>query len=369
MAPSTFSNLNWTLETNPHNLKGKLLAAYRDKQEYLKYLDDLVYFLKSNSCKNIREKLNDASEIFHFHSTASEFEIAKALVQRGKSVDFLPQTYSGMASPPDLLVVDTDTESYIEVKRLIEDPTSVRLLEFLREFLRKHGYPYRIDVQLNEPMSIPAVGSHDRQQKEEVLTKALQEFESRFTSTEFVTFPARIQTNAGIFEIHQTESGRGYPGILWHRVIDVPEDTLVQKIRQDTLEKAEKREKWEGEHLAKLYIIALDFEQLFFDRECLETALIGNRVTYASQLPLPEFSETEEVKLAKERGWGDFMHDMCIVPRDRTYLDNSKKGIFFTEPVMKNVSGVIGRFQDTLCIVPNPFASNEINDSRLVSYV
>jgi len=369
MTTLRFSELEWALATNTHNLQDLLFNTYKDKPRYLKYLNYLIHFLREHGCSNIQEKLNRISDLPRFRSAQSELEIAKALIQRSKSVDLLTENYIGMVSPPDLLAVDDQFEAYIEVKRIMEDQTTGAITEFLRRFLRENNYNYIVNVVLNKTMSIPVIGWRERQFKEETIRKALQEFEAEIRKLDPASLPAEIETMIGKFEIHQSASCRGFPGIIRTSVITLPEEKMIGKIRHDVVEKASKRDKWTDDHRAKIYIVALDFEEMTYDKDYLEIALIGHRVYVKPPLRVPIICETIEVQHAKERGWEKFLRETCILPSNRTYLDSNKRGIFFTEPIVKNVSGVIGRFGETLHFVPNPFSFDEINDPRLVNYI
>lgn len=368
MSNLDLSHLKWALATNRHNLKNMVLEVYKDNPEYLTYLDELVYFLRSRNCKNIREKLDDVSQLDKFRSVCSELEIARALVEHGKLVAFLPDNYMNMVSPPDLLVKNGQIEIYVEVKRIKEDGTSNIIFGFLRQFLPEHNYPYIVDIKMNETMSIPAVWWYERQLKKLIVEKSLQEFESQIATVNPRSLPAEIETNIGMFQVRPSPSGRGYPRKLSTSGM-IPWEKLVQKIRDDVVKKAKKRDEWSSEHRAKYYLVALDFEEIWYKKDYLEVALIGNTDTYSSPLPMSKFVETDEVKVARERGWEAFLHEKHILPRDRTYLDINKRGVFFTEPAVKNVSGVLGKFRKTFYFVPNPFAFEEINDPRLVSFI
>lgn len=369
MGQSKFIHLHWALDRHPKNLMGSLLAAYQDNPGYLSYLDGLLGFLKERGCRGIREKLSDVPDLsVKFRAVRSELEVAKALLHAGKSVIFLPDKYMDERSSPDLFVTDKHIEAYVEVKCVTQDPVTDMLLDSLREFLNAHSYPYRVDLTLNEGMSIPTTKWWERDLKERLADKALQEFMAKIT-TVTGPFPTEIKTNAVIFEIHQSASGKGYPGILSTSLVEIPVDKQVEKIRRDICEKAKKREKWTGDERTKIYIVALDFENMTYGEDCVGDALIGSRVTVALPLPLPNTPETGEVKSARKKGWEDFMRGECILTHNRTFLDPCRKGIFFTEPITKNVSGVIGKFRDTLHFAPNPFASDEINDPQLANYI
>jgi hypothetical protein len=59
-----------------------------------------------------------------------------------------------------------------------------------------------------------------------------------------------------------------------------------------------------------------------------------------------------------------------LMPRDRTYLNWTNRGIFFTRSETRNISGVIvGRESISYTFVPNPFCALEIKNPALASFV
>lgn len=370
MSNSGFAHLDWAFATNKHDVHDQLYETYRKKTQYLSYLNELIYFLGKYGCKGIQEKISDCSHLFKFQSILSELETARVLLERGKSVELLPDNYMRMESPPDLLVEDDEVKAYVEVKHILEDLTVGIILEDLRQFLCTNNYLYRVDIEFNEIMSLPVIRWQERQHKEDALRNALQEVKTRIKALNSSSLPVGIETKVGKFKIHQSSSGKGYPGVIRTAAITVPDKKYIEKICFDVCTKAKKRDKWTGDHRTKIYIVALDFTEIgVYDRGIMEVALIGHRIKKHPISPMPDIRETKEVTYAKERGWEHFLRETCIIPRNRTYLDSASQGIFFTEPNVKNVSGVIGKFGKELHFVPNPFSFDEINDPRLMNYI
>ena len=68
----------------------------------------------------------------------------------------------------------------------------------------------------------------------------------------------------------------------------------------------------------------------------------------------------DEIQLAAENGWKEFLTEECIIPNNYTYLSNP--GIFLNDLDMKNVTGVAFRAKwGNVHFYPNPFCSQEIN--------
>lgn len=97
-------------------------------------------------------------------------------------------------------------------------------------------------------------------------------------------------------------------------------------------------------------------------------AMIGSRVTYPEGLALPRIELDQLVESAQTKGWERFLKKECIIPSGRTFLDPSRKGVFFTRQETRNVSAVMVKFADSLYLLPNPFAQIEINDAELETY-
>jgi len=368
--PMDTPHLDWALATNQHCLRVQLLDAYQGNTSYLPYLDDLIRFLREHQCGHIRDKLDDVSEPRKLRSTVSELEVAKALIQRGKSVSLLPDQYLGVTGLPDMVATDSYGEVLIEVKLLTDDGTSEMLVEGLRRFIRDQKQPYVVNVTLNERMSIPAINNpkekrYERQTKTECLKQGLQEFKERVVRIDLASLPVRIDTGIGVFEVYQSKSGRGYPGIVETSPIEVPDDKVVEKIRQDLVEKARKRERWAGDWRRKPFIVALDSRDWDCDEDHLNSALIGETITVITRYT----SETEDIKVAIRKCWESYMREKYILPHEYTYLNPERKGILFTKRVMKNVSAVLGITRGCMWFVANPFAFDEINDCALSRYL
>jgi len=129
-------------------------------------------------------------------------------------------------------------------------------------------------------------------------------------------------------------------------------------------------EEWTAEHLRRCYFIGIDCEQAHVHQDDVDIALVGMTVTQWGDLPMPKVELGDEVRLAAAKGWKRFLEEKHVIPSSRTYLDPSKKGVFFTDSDTRNVSGVLVRFKNaSVYFLPNPFAYDQINDPRIVSYL
>ncbi|MBO3842833.1 MAG: hypothetical protein FGF48_10545 [Candidatus Brockarchaeota archaeon] len=172
-----------------------------------------------------------------------------------------------------------------------------------------------------------------------------------------------------MFEIHKSGLKRGYPGIVRTEVIRVPIEKYVEKIRMDVKEKALKRTSWEGAHLKRFYVVAIDCKETMFIEEMdLYDALIGRSIYVMEPLPMPPVTIPRKVKQAEKRGWRQFLLDKHIIPHDRVFLDEKDQGFYFTKE-SKHISGVLARFSNNrFHFIPNPFAADEINDPKILNF-
>ncbi len=366
-----YANLVWAL-TSSAKLKLELFGTYQNNPRYLSYLDNLIFELKKFGCKNIQEKIKDADNLYKFTSTVSELEVANFLIKNDKKAQLLPDNYFDSKSP-DILCKGKDFEAYIEVTRFGESESSYIVIDFLRDFL-KH-LPYRVDIKLKYILSLPARDHKKRTEQESIVNVSLEQFVQLFREDTFSEYPFKIKTAGIVFEIYQTGSGKGYPGIVETEVIKVPEDALKANISYWLLKKAEKRDNWEKDHRKYPYIIAIDCKEWTIDDITINALLYGQRTTIFAPRGYEKWREKEwkaitdnkiekiprwrEIEEAGKSGWEKFLLKEALIPNNYTHL--IKEGVFLSESLMKNVSLVLFREPNNVFFFPNPFAYDEIN--------
>jgi len=378
---SEYKNLSWALTLN-RELKRNLFETYKNRPQYLSYLDTLFFELRELKCRNIQENLKDVNtNLPKLSSIISELEIAKVLAKNGKEIRFLPDNFFDARSP-DILAKDENFSTYIEVKRINEDEITFKIIDFLRDFLK--NLPYRVDVKLKEKLSLPAMDYKRREDQETLVKTSIEQFEESFNKDGITGRSSRIETEGMIFKFHQTDSGRGYPGIINTECIQVPEDILKENVKYWLIKKAKKRDDWDGENRKYQYIIAIDCKEWAIDDITVNELLYGHRTSIGAHTKenepliekmwekivkdksktIPKWKEIEE---ASTKGWRDLLLKEALIPNDYTYLTD--EGIFLSEPAMENVSGVILKINDEIHFFPNPFASDEINNSLIINYI
>ncbi len=375
--PKQFSHLKWALQLNP-DLAMVIANTYGNNIRYLEYLDELIKELRDGKCSGIREKFADANRLRKFDSMLSEVEIARILIRHHKNVELLPDDFFHPAKSPDIISTDKNWAFFVEVKTLTEDETVNRMTADIENFLAtQNKRNCRVDLNLKRGLTMVTTRFLERRAKEKLAMQSFQEFKDKFAQANLSNLPISLDTKGCIFEINESGLDRSYVGITRTGVFTVPLDKLVEKIRRDVVEKAKKRIDWKQDHPNIFYIVAINSEQTSVTADDVEQALIGTRVTVArwppdSPVPIEKVRPQKlarGVKTASKKGWQPFLRELYVIPRNRTFLDINKKGIYFTKRVVKNVSRVLVRFRlGGFHWVPNPFAYDEISDPNLVDY-
>ncbi len=324
------SNADWALENNAR-MRSILTAQYLETNGYWSYLDSLIEDLRGKQVSGIQEKIADADNIQKLYSVVSELRIAQLLANRGKKVTLLPDNFMGSNPSSDILAKDSFGECYIEVKRLTEDHPSLLLRELLNSRLNKEARRYRVDVRLHGNLATPMVKRQERVAKEALIRAAGEEFWSWLESQDLANLPLTFQTGGVRFNVQETHLGKAFVGLVHSDVHKVPIEDWVEKLKEDVTEKAEKRTVWiglDGMARQKILVVGIKDE------------------------------------------WKPFLLEKHIISRERIDPIPATSGVFFTEEVTRNVSGVIVRFASggAYCL-PNPFAYEAINNPNLQHYL
>jgi hypothetical protein len=314
--------------------------------------------------------MHDVNDLAKFDAALAELRIGCFLLRHNKNVTFLPDDYMGHRQSPDILATDTARETYVEIKLFTrDDECDEVILEGLREFLQSGTENVMVDVMLGNDPSSPKTTLIERQNKRQMAASSLQEFKDRFTSLDFANLPVEVHTAGADFAVKTSPVTQSLVGAMMTCVFLVP-DTLKSKLGEDICYKAQKRNSWTGNHRSKPYVVAIYCDQFGIDELDAEDVLLGERCTIAGNGPMPHILVPPEIQRASQGGWRDYLESKYLIPRDRTYLDWQKRGIYFTRPETMNVSGVIvGRESSFYCFTPNPFCASETNDSTFSSFI
>ena len=318
---SRIPDIDWALQLNG-DMRRKLETSFEETHVYWTYLNELLGFLRSANVGGVQEKIADANHIQKFYSTVSELEFARVLASKGKQVTLLVDDFFENRTSPDMLVTGSSREAYVEVKRLTEGQAAYMIVDFLRSYLNHPERRYVVSIALNQELSIPVTKREERLSKERIAQRIIEQFPSALQAADLTTMPSSFEIEGVVFRIDAIKSPRGYPGVIRSAVIKVPTEVWQKKFVEDVCEKAKKRDAWSGEDLRKHYIVAIDCEEKYLREDDIESCLIGSG------------------------------------------------GIFLTDPVTKNVSGVMARFvTGRICLVSNSSAYNEISGLQIQDYL
>jgi hypothetical protein len=365
------AHVSWALAKNHHDILQALLAKYPLGHSYWNYLSELISSLRDANCKGIQDKMADVDNLWKLRSTVSELEIARLLSEKGKNVEMLPDSFLSGRSP-DMHVKDADGEYYVEVVRFSEDEAVFIIQEEMIRYLADPPKPYEVDVTLPADLSASATDCKEREVKESKARTVASKFKKTMNSTDPVQLPLCVKIDDVVFQFSSSPSGAGLPIINFET--SVPSGKFVDRIRfllTDRKQgKAIKRTTWTGEHLKKRYIVAIDCEQQV-DEEDVVQALLGKRESYS--IAAPKKAVPPEVIEAAKKNWTVFLERVHLLPKGRTVF--TSYGVYMTDAICRNVCGVlvyrrlVPRSESMVCFLPNPFAEDAINDSRLTRFI
>lgn len=366
---SRFPNLDWALSGNPH-VKTALSTLYAARPKYLAELDSLINELRKGKCQKIREKMNDVNDLQKFRSTLAELRIGRYLLHHGKSIVFLPDNYMSGKNPPDILVNDASGQYFVEVKLFTEDDICTEvILEGLRSFLTTSKFNVFVDIELGKELSTPKTTYGERSAKEKLAKTTLQEFQNKFNKINFSKLPARVTTQEATFIVKTSPVKRSMVEAMRTCVILLPAE-LREKLKRDVCTKASKRKSWKGADLLQPFVVAVYTEQWGIDIDDAKYVLFGERCTIAGSTPMPKITIPPVIQHAAKRGWRAYLQAEYLLPYKRTYLVWNNRGIYFTESVTKNVSGVIvGDESSSFSFIPNPFCDAQINNPNIITFL
>jgi len=329
------------------------------------YLEALFRELFENSCEGIESKVAETRpDVIGFLSLLSELEFAKYFTKRKMKVKLLSCNDFGGRSPPDIWVHSGSKEYWVEVKNISEDETTYFLGRKIASILNSQGLSFAIIIGSLNSMSIPTYSYTTRREKEEHLQPILEEFREKIKGISSRSLPITIRTASIDVELHKTKFKESYlGGRTMVEAVSEPNE-YGGRIRFDVHQKAKKRDKWREEELDKPYIIAIDSESMFFHLDRFNAELFGNATTY--QRRVPETKTNNEIEEAVKNGWKEYLEKMRILQVDRTVIPENERGLFFTDPLTKNVSAVLLMHQQTFYILANPLADTRINHPTIL---
>ena len=381
-----FENLTNLLNYNP-KLRDAFFKEYLGKTEYLSNLETTLSFFLPIHCEMLIEKIKDTSNIRKFSSLMAELITAKIFAQKGCKVQILPDDYFKTASP-DIFCQHQNFSFYVEVTQLSDSEPTLKIIDELRQILPQK--PFNVRIKFSDKLSQPCFSGEERREQEEILEKSMKEFRKEFALLSSDAGDQEIVTEGIKFNL--TNSG-GKPGIPCSFVSSYkfPDELFDKYITYRLIEKAKKRATFEEPERNRPYIVAfvsenisiddIDFRDLLYGRtpelfvlpddepEMVHQGKIQRETDWANILAnkekfIPQWHNIADASLS---GWHDFLTEIYYIPHDYTYL--AKEGLFLSDPIMKNVSGImLIRKSSESYFFPNPFCDQEISISHFQDF-
>jgi len=344
--------------------------------EYLGYLDELFKELYQGSCNNIKVKVNETSDLLRFSSMVSELEFARYFTKNQMQVTLLPDNIFQGRRAPDMIVSTTSLDSYVEVKNIQFDEESWEFGTEIAKKLNELGLSFMVVVKSSMTLATPAYIYQTRDKKEQASQQSLEEFSQEMRKVKTDSSKITIKTAYAEVDLHPTGKEKSYLGInTMLEAITQPPD-YIQRIKYDILNKARKREDWTGDELKKTYIIAIDDVSMLFSVDTYNNELFGHATYYSPVVygdatgripppPVPSIKINDQIKLAIKQGWKDYLVKMCILQNDRSVISENRRGLFFNEPILENVTAIMIMNRKQFWLLANPFAEGKINNPKI----
>ncbi|MDD1687485.1 hypothetical protein [Methanoregula sp.] len=370
------------LKQNP-KLERVVLDKFSRHHEYLSSLDNLIADLERLDCRNIGKKIQETNALDKFSSLTAEFMAAKKLAEHGFVVTLLSDDFFGKSTQsPDIHGEKFNKSFYFEVTRFSDSNAVLYIIEELREFLKDK--PFIVNTVFKTELALPAFSKTDRTVQKELAKNSMLQFKEHVKKITVEDTPQKFQTDGIEFTILPADSTTGYPGILssgWK----FPEEVFELYVTGRLLEKACKRSSFKKNNRKIPYILVFLSDDSSIDEMDFKMLLYGRTIEYGiwdsgdpqllEQMKIEREKQWRElvknkrkyiqnyceIESASNFGWKKFLEEMNLIPKKFCYLN--KVGLFLSNPLMKNVSGIILITKsERLTFYPNPFCYSEIND-------
>jgi len=346
-------------------LKRKVYSNYRTG--YLKILEKLFEELYSCACKGIEVKVHETSaDLFRFQSLISELEFARYFARNKMKVELLSNNAFQGRKAPDMWIVGDSKQYFVEVKNIQLDDEDYNFGSKVAEALNSLGTSFMVVLKSSSRLSTPSYKYQGKAQKEKECETALKEFKAKLKDISTSVTPVLIPTMVADIELHSTEKDKSYVGISTMKRATFEPPDYKERIRYDILQKSKKRADWTGNELDKFYIVAIDDDSLFFYIDRYNVELFGNATYYCYPLKVPKVKMDHDIEHATKKGWEEYLRKMCILRNNRSIIPKNERGMFFTEPPIRNVTAVLVKHRDSFFLLANPLAEERINNPAVL---
>lgn len=369
-----FELLREILHENPR-LEDLVFQEFFSKNEALSNLNNLFSFFIPSHRLQLATKIKDTNTLRNFRSLVAELYSARIFAQRGCGVQLLADNYFPGPSP-DILCNCHDFSFFVEVTSLSDSEPTLKVIDELRKILREKSFI--VSVKFHDCVSKPCFSSQEHRDQEKLLKNSMEQFKSELESLTPDTTKHEIITDSITFTI--THSAKpGFPG-CFSSCYQFPRELFEKFVTPLLQKKAGKRLKFKGPTRNFAYILSFVSENISVDNNDFEQLLYGaipeilafpqgdpggiiRRDQYWAEILRDKnkhIPKWQEIETASNNEWHDFLTEMHYIPNNFIYL--SEAGLFLSDPLMKNVSGILLIRKSTEShFYPNPFCDPEIS--------
>ncbi|WP_214084097.1 hypothetical protein [Methanoculleus sp.] len=384
---SEYPNLSWLFQSNS-TIKKDIFRRYGSKVEFLTDLNNLIGELRESGCRNMIERASEVNELERdFNPFLAEFHMAEYLCKLGNSIRFLPLELVKTEFPntsPDIECENENIRFFVEVTYVKNSDSTMLIIEDLRDILK--NYPYCVSIRFKEQLSLPRLPYQEKTIQGELIKKSMDQFRLKLPEISGA-LPYQVNTDEIVFTIYPSNSNEGYPGFFTSSC-EIPIDAIVDYIHHRLTEKAGKWCRFPPKFQDVPYILALHCDDNSIDNIEMEELLYGRIIALGIQSSDDlEFMHQQiimrdrqweninsnkaslisfwaEIESASNQGWEDLLREKRLIPNDYQYLNTP--GIYLTDPMMKNVSGVLFKIHNNFYFYPNPFSDPGIIDPDII---
>ena len=348
--------------------------------EILSLIDKKITILRGQGCEGIREKFKKFDQL-NSKAYLAELVVAESFLKHGHKVILLGSECFPKASP-DLLIQTKDSDLFVEVALMSSSDPGTVLFDNLQKITEK--YPYGVNFFFSPDVSIPHHDWKEREEQKDKLEHSTKQFASDLEKLRDTGLHHKGKTDSFSYEIVEVvKPGEGYPAILTSSCstsLDFSNAYLLLRLRK----KGEKRPAFPASKRGIPYLVALVCDEPGISSGELGYLLYGS-TTHYDCFSFPGISEEirikqkekrwseilrklssldswTEIQRAQTKGWEDLLLSTYLLPHEYCYVD--KPGLFFTEDIMRQVSGVLFcRCTGSCTFFPNPFSIDEMDFS------
>jgi len=378
-----FPDLIGLLDQNPA-LSKIVLEKFKKNPTYLSYLNKLISELRRLQCQNLTEKIKEPNDLERFFSFTAEITTAKILADHGAKITFLTtDSFEKFSQSPDILGKFSGVPFFFEVNRLKDSHIIQYILDELNEYLQ--NLPYLVRCHCNVKLSEPVFLREERENQDIIAKRSVAQFKDQIGCIKGENTLFEIKTEGINYSVNHSGTARGYAYFTQEAWI-FPDEKFEKYVSDRLLKKACKRSDFKGKDRLIPFILVFLSDDCSIDETDFDDLLYGKIMQYGteeSNLLGASQSDREEgwkdilkdkrkiipklceIESASHFGWKEFLEKRHLIPNNFMYLH--KEGLFLSNPLMKNVSGVmLITKSNSAFFYPNPFCYSEINNTEIL---